>query len=101
MLGSRYVAGGGTVNWGLARRHRLRAAARSTRGSMLGVRIRDLTGGFKCFRRAVLEAIDLDAIESQGYAFQIEMTYRALRKGFTRRRGADRFVDRDGGRSRR
>jgi dolichol-phosphate mannosyltransferase len=49
---------------------------------LLGVPIRDLTGGFKCYRREVLEAIDLDAIRSKGYAFQIETTYRALRAGF-------------------
>jgi dolichol-phosphate mannosyltransferase len=80
-LGSRYVAGGGTANWGLVRR------AVSAGGSLyarriLGVGVRDLTGGFKCFRRRVLEAIDLDAVASRGYAFQIEMTYRALRSGF-------------------
>ena len=49
---------------------------------VLGVKVRDLTGGFKCFRREVLEAIDLDSIESKGYAFQVEMTYRAIRQGF-------------------
>jgi dolichol-phosphate mannosyltransferase len=49
---------------------------------MLGVGVRDLTGGFKCFRREVLEAIDLDTIEARGYAFQVEMTYRAIRAGF-------------------
>ena len=80
-LGSRYVPGGGTRNWGLVRR------AISWGGSfyaraLLGVGVRDLTGGFKCFRRAVLETLDLDAIESKGYAFQIEMTYRAFNRGF-------------------
>jgi dolichol-phosphate mannosyltransferase len=80
-LGSRYVRGGGTRNWGLLRR------AISWGGSfyarlVLGVRVRDLTGGFKCFRRHVLETLDLDAIESKGYAFQIETTYRVLRRGF-------------------
>ncbi len=49
---------------------------------MLGVGVRDLTGGFKCFRREVLEAIDLDSIQARGYAFQVEMTYRAIRRGF-------------------
>jgi dolichol-phosphate mannosyltransferase len=49
---------------------------------VLGVRVRDLTGGFKCFRREVLEAIDLPSVECTGYAFQIELTYRALRRGF-------------------
>ena len=72
MLGSRYVPGGGVENWNASCGASSRAAARSTRGSILGARVRDLTGGFKCFRRAVLEAIDLDAIDSSGYAFQIE-----------------------------
>src|SRR5687767_14447909 len=81
VLGSRYVSGGGTANWGLVRR------AISRWGSLyaqilLGLPVRDLTGGFKCYRREVLEAIDLDAIDSRGYAFQIETTYRALRAGF-------------------
>ncbi len=81
VLGSRYVEGGGTVDWGIVRR------AVSAGGSLyarvlLGVRIRDLTGGFKCFRRVVLESIDLEAISARGYAFQIETTYRVLRKGF-------------------
>jgi dolichol-phosphate mannosyltransferase len=80
-LGSRYVPGGGTRNWGLLRR------VVSWGGSfyarvILGLQIRDLTGGFKCFHRRVLEALDLDAIRSKGYAFQIETTYRALRRGF-------------------
>ena len=64
----------------------------------LQVRVRDLTGGFKCYRREVLEAIDLDAIDAKGYAFQIETTYRALRKGFTRGRGADHLRRPRGGR---
>ena len=56
--------------------------AAPTRGSCSGVAIHDLTGGFKCFRREVLEAIDLDSVDSRGYAFQVEMTYRAIRAGF-------------------
>ena len=97
-LGSRYVTGGGTENWGLTRR------LVSTGGSLyarllLGVRIRDLTGGFKCYRRAVLEGIDLDAIHSKGYAFQIEGTYRTLRAGFTVVEVPIRFVDRTAGHS--
>ena len=97
-LGSRYVEGGGTVNWGLARR------LVSTGGSLyarllLGVRIRDLTGGFKCYRRDVLERIDLDAIHSKGYAFQIETTYRALRAGFTVVEVPITFADRTVGHS--
>ncbi len=97
-LGSRYVAGGGTENWGLGRR------VVSWGGSfyarlLLGVGIHDLTGGFKCYRRHVLEAIDLDAIGSKGYAFQIEMTYRALRKGFRVVEIPIRFAERTAGRS--
>jgi len=81
VLGSRYVAGGRVENWGLVRR--LVSAGGSLYARVvLGVGVRDLTGGFKCFRREVLEAIDLGAVSSRGYAFQIEMTYRALQAGF-------------------
>jgi len=81
VLGSRYVPGGGTVNWGLGRRLVSRGGSLYAR-TILGVRVRDLTGGFKCFRREVLEAIDLPSVECSGYAFQIELTFRALRCGF-------------------
>jgi len=81
VLGSRYVEGGGTVSWGLGRRLVSRGGSAYAR-AVLGVRVRDLTGGFKCFRREVLEAIDLPSVECTGYAFQIELTYRALRRGF-------------------
>jgi dolichol-phosphate mannosyltransferase len=81
VLGSRYVPGGGTRNWGLLRRLISRGGSLYAQ-LLLSVPIRDLTGGFKCYRRAVLETIDLDAIDSKGYAFQIETTYRALRAGF-------------------
>ena len=80
-LGSRWVAGGGTENWGLVRRAISRGGSLYAR-IVLGVGIRDLTGGFKCFRRTVLETIDLDAIAARGYDFQIEGTYRAVRAGF-------------------
>jgi dolichol-phosphate mannosyltransferase len=80
-LGSRYVDGGGTVDWGLARRL-VSAGGSLYARTILGLPIRDLTGGFKCFRREVLEAIDLAAVSAKGYAFQIELTYRALRAGF-------------------
>jgi dolichol-phosphate mannosyltransferase len=80
-LGSRYVAGGGTRDWGLLRRIVSWGGSFYAR-IILGLGVRDLTGGFKCFRRAVLETIDLDAIHSKGYAFQIELTYRAVRRGF-------------------
>jgi dolichol-phosphate mannosyltransferase len=79
-LGSRYVEGGGTRNWGLARRAVSRFGSLYAR-ALLGVGVRDLTGGFKCFRRSVLEAIGLERISTKGYAFQIETTYRALKAG--------------------
>jgi dolichol-phosphate mannosyltransferase len=81
MLGSRYCPGGGVADWSLGRRIVSRGGCLYAR-VLLGVRVQDLTGGFKCFRRAVLEAVDLDAVDAQGYMFQIEMTYRALRLGF-------------------
>jgi dolichol-phosphate mannosyltransferase len=81
-LGSRYVEGGGTENWGRGRRF-VSAGGSFYARTLLGVPIRDLTGGFKCFRREVLERIDLDSVHSKGYAFQIELTYRTLRAGFT------------------
>jgi dolichol-phosphate mannosyltransferase len=81
VLGSRYVAGGGVSDWGPLRRAISRGGSSYAR-LVLGVDVRDLTGGFKCFRREVLEAIDLDQISTRGYAFQVEMTYRAIRRGF-------------------
>jgi len=81
VLGSRYVAGGGTVNWGLGRRMLSKGGSLYAR-AILGVAVRDLTGGFKCFRRRVLEAVDLGSVRSNGYAFQIELTWRAIRRGF-------------------
>jgi dolichol-phosphate mannosyltransferase len=98
VLGSRYVPGGGTVNWGLGRRLLSKGGSLYAR-TILGLRIRDLTGGFKCYRREVLERIDLDAIHSKGYAFQIEGTYRTLRAGFTVVEVPIRFVDRTAGHS--
>jgi dolichol-phosphate mannosyltransferase len=81
VLGSRYVEGGGTRNWGLVRRFISRGGSLYAQ-ALLQLGIRDLTGGFKCYRRRVLETIDLDGISSLGYAFQIETTYRTLRAGF-------------------
>jgi dolichol-phosphate mannosyltransferase len=80
-LGSRRVEGGGTVNWGVGRQL-ISAGGSLYARTILGVHVRDLTGGFKCFRRHVLEAIGLDQVKSSGYGFQVELTYRALRKGF-------------------
>jgi dolichol-phosphate mannosyltransferase len=95
-LGSRYVPGGGVRNWGLLRRL-ISAGGSSYARIILGVKVRDLTGGFKCYRRAVLEAIDLDAVDSKGYAFQIETTYRALRAGFEVVEVPITFADREVG----
>ena len=81
VIGSRYVPGGGVADWGPVRRFVSRGGSAYARLA-LGLPIRDLTGGFKCFRREVLEAINLDAIEARGYAFQVETTYRAIRAGF-------------------
>ena len=98
VLGSRYVSGGSVENWGLVRRF-VSAGGSLYARLLLGVRVHDLTGGFKCYRRAVLETIDLQAIDSKGYAFQIETTYRALRKGFSVAEVPIRFVDRQEGHS--
>lgn len=81
VLGSRYVEGGGVAEWGALRRAISRGGSIYAR-LMLGVDIRDLTGGFKCFRRRVLESIDLGSISTRGYAFQVETTFRAIRAGF-------------------
>lgn len=80
-LGSRYVPGGGVARWGPVRRAVSRAGCWYAR-RLLGVEVRDLTGGFKCFRRELLEAIPLEEVTAAGYGFQIEMTYRALVLGF-------------------
>jgi len=80
VLGSRYVPGGGVQDWGPLRRLISRGGSLYAR-VLLGVGQHDLTGGFKCFRRATLEAIDLESVTSKGYAFQIELTYRAARRG--------------------
>lgn len=81
VLGSRYVDGGNVADWGPLRRTISRGGSAYARG-VLGVEFRDLTGGFKAIRREVLEAIDLDSISSLGYAFQVEITYRAVGAGF-------------------
>jgi dolichol-phosphate mannosyltransferase len=80
-LGSRYVPGGGVSDWGLLRRFVSEGGSTYAR-LVLGLRVRDLTGGFKCFRREVLEAIHFDSVRSRGYAFQVELTYRATQAGF-------------------
>jgi dolichol-phosphate mannosyltransferase len=96
VLGSRYVPGGGTRNWSLLRRFISRGGSLYAQ-ALLQLGIRDLTGGFKCYRRIVLETIDLDAISSLGYAFQIETTYRAVRAGFRVVEVPITFADREVG----
>jgi dolichol-phosphate mannosyltransferase len=96
VLGSRYVPGGSIPNWGLVRRA-ISLGGNLYAQAVLQSRIRDLTGGFKCFRRRVLETIDLEAIDSRGYAFQIETTYRVLRAGFRVVEVPIAFVDREEG----
>ena len=98
VLGSRYARGGSIANWGRLRRF-ISAGGSHYARRLLGVRVHDLTGGFKCFRREVLETLDLDAITSRGYAFQIETTYRALRAGFRVIEVPIAFVDRERGSS--
>ena len=82
VLGSRYVSGGGVTNWSLLRRFISLGGSLYSR-IILSLPFHDLTGGFKCFRRKVLETINLDDVKSNGYSFQIEMTYRAFLSGFT------------------
>jgi dolichol-phosphate mannosyltransferase len=82
VLGSRYVTGGGVTSWGRLRRLLSRGGSAYAR-ALLGVPVNDLTGGFKCFHRRVLQAIDLENVHADGYGFQIELTYKAVRAGFT------------------
>jgi dolichol-phosphate mannosyltransferase len=98
VLGSRYVPGGHVENWGPVRRAVSVAGSWYAR-TVLGLGFRDLTGGFKCFRREVLERIDLDSLSALGYAFQIETTYRAVRAGFSVVEIPITFVDREVGAS--
>ena len=98
VLGSRYVPGGGVVDWPRLRRLLSRAGSLYAR-SMLGVDVRDLTGGFRCIRREVLETVELGSLRSQGYVFNIELTYRALRSGFRVREVPIVFPDRTIGES--
>jgi dolichol-phosphate mannosyltransferase len=96
VLGSRNIPGGGTKNWPLHRRLISRGGSLYAR-TILGVPVRDMTGGFKVFHRRVLEAIDLPSIASNGYAFQIEMTYRAVKRGFKIVEVPFVFVERESG----
>ncbi len=98
VLGSRYVPGGEVRNWGRMRRLVSRGGCWYAR-VVLGLGVRDLTGGFKVFRREVLEALDLQRVRSQGYAFQVELTYRAIQAGFRVREIPIVFTDRRVGQS--
>jgi dolichol-phosphate mannosyltransferase len=98
VLGSRYVPGGGVRDWGILRQLVSRGGGLYAR-LVLGVSVRDLTGGFKCINRAVLEAIDLPSVRAEGYVFQIEVTYRAIKAGFTVREVPIVFADRVAGTS--
>jgi dolichol-phosphate mannosyltransferase len=98
VIGSRYVPGGEVADWGLIRRFISSGASVYAR-LLLGWPVRDATAGFRCFRREVLERLDLDAVDAKGYAFQIELTYRTLREGFRVAEIPIRFVDREVGRS--
>ncbi len=96
-IGSRYIEGGGTINWPVWRMFISKFAARYYTRMITGMPIHDTTSGFKCFRRSVLEAIDLDAIHSQGYSFQIEMHYRTWKRGFRIKEIPIIFTDRQQG----
>lgn len=98
VIGSRYVPGGGTENWGLGRRLISKGGSLYAR-TVLGIDVRDVTAGFICWRRSALEAIDLDAISSNGYSFQIEMKYRAIQAGLRLVETPIVFVDRRVGQS--
>jgi dolichol-phosphate mannosyltransferase len=98
VLGSRYVDGGGVRDWGLLRKLISQGGGRYAR-KILGVDVHDLTGGFKCIRREVLEAIDLPSVRAEGYVFQIEVTYRAILAGFRVREVPIVFTDRTDGSS--
>lgn len=98
VLGSRYVEGGGTVNWSAIRKMISQGGSFYAR-SILGLGVRDVTGGFKCFRREVLLALDLDKVECTGYAFQIELTYRTIQHGFRVKEIPIIFFEREAGRS--
>ncbi|MGH2836272.1 MAG: glycosyltransferase, partial [Solirubrobacteraceae bacterium] len=98
VLGSRYVPGGAVQNWGVLRKLISRGGSTYAR-MVLGIKVQDLTGGFKCIRRHVLESIDLNSLRADGYVFQIEVTYRAILSGFRVREIPILFVDRTAGAS--
>lgn len=93
VIGSRYVADGGTANWGLGRKLISRGGSFYAR-TILSVKVRDLTAGFVCYRRRVLEQLPLERVQSNGYSFQIEMKYRAIQAGFRVEEIPILFIDR-------
>jgi dolichol-phosphate mannosyltransferase len=97
-IGSRYVRGGSVSGWGW-RRRLLSSGANVYCRALLGLRVRDVTSGYRCYPRTVLEAMDLDHVMSQGYSFQIEMVYRCLQLGFPVHEVPIQFEDRVAGRS--
>jgi dolichol-phosphate mannosyltransferase len=98
VMGSRYVPGGGVKNWGLARRFISRGGSVYAR-SILGMPVQDMTGGYNAWRRNVLEAVDISTLRSEGYAFQIELKWRAWKKGFKLVEFPILFEDRTAGKS--
>jgi dolichol-phosphate mannosyltransferase len=98
VIGSRYVKGGGVVNWGLIRKFISRGGSLYSR-IILGLKVRDLTGGFKCFKRSVLESININKLKSNGYSFQVETTYKSFLKGFSIKEIPIIFEDRRVGQS--
>jgi dolichol-phosphate mannosyltransferase len=98
VIGSRYIAGGETPNWSMLRRL-ISGSGNIFARLMLGIQVHDCTSGFRCYRRRVLESIDLDAVQSHGYAFQIELTYRAMMRGFQIVETPIVFMDRRFGKS--
>ena len=98
VIGSRNIPGGGVEGWGLGRHFISKGGSLYSR-TILGLGVKDLTSGYKAFTKRALEAIDIDSVHSNGYSFQIEMTYRALRKGMRVKEVPIVFVDRTAGRS--
>lgn len=98
VIGSRYVPGGGITEWGRARLLLSRGGSLYAR-RVLGLEVRDLTGGFKCFRREVLETLDLNRVAASGYSFQVEMTWRTIQAGFSVMEVPITFRERDHGSS--
>jgi dolichol-phosphate mannosyltransferase len=97
-IGSRYTEGGGTENWGVGRQILSRGGGLYAR-TALGIKVRDLTAGFKAWKAATLRGINLDAVNAKGYGFQIEMTFRVLRNGFKAVEVPIKFIDRRVGQS--